>query len=74
MRVGLGTIVCTLMVLGGASLVGQVVRVLSIDVTDAPNRLGSASTIASTRRTSGGSANLHLDSNPNHLIWFMQVG
>ncbi|XP_045625746.1 transmembrane protein 62 [Procambarus clarkii] len=67
MRIGLGTIVWTILALGGASLVGQVVRVLSIDVTEPPNNTHRTK----NRRTESG--NVVLDSSSNHLIWFMQI-
>ncbi|KAG7177707.1 Transmembrane protein 62-like 2 [Homarus americanus] len=67
MRVGLGAIVWTILVIGGASLVGQVVRVLSIDLRE-PLDDGH-----DTRPRRRESAQVVLDSAADHLIWFMQI-
>lgn len=66
MRVRLGAIVWTLLVLGGASLVGQVVRVLSIDVND-PS--GEDTNPGNQSRGSPDS----LGSSEDQLLWFIQV-
>lgn len=66
MRVSPGAIVWTLFVLGGASLVGQVVRVLSIDVDDPPEE--STTTGNQPRESADG-----LGSEDNQLLWFIQV-
>ena len=66
MRVSPGAIVWTLLVLGGASLVGQVVRVLSIDVDE---------TLQDDKNDRNQSRGPHdsLGSSDDHILWFMQV-
>ncbi|KAK3863323.1 hypothetical protein Pcinc_030893 [Petrolisthes cinctipes] len=68
MRVRLGTIIWTLLVLGGASLVGQVVRVLSVDVTDSPPTDQTTSYHNTTT-----SLDATLGTEDNNLMWFMQI-
>lgn len=67
MRVSPGAIIWTLLVLGGASLVGQVVRVLSIDVEDPPEE----STTATNQTRESGVEGLGLGD--DQLLWFLQV-
>ncbi len=66
MRVSPGAIVWTLLVLGGASLVGQVVRVLSIDVDEPPEE----STTSGNQTAASAEG---LGSRDNQLLWFIQV-
>lgn len=67
MRVSPGAIIWTLLVLGGASLVGQVVKVLSIDVEDPPEE----STTATNQTRESGVEGLGLGD--DQLLWFLQV-
>lgn len=66
MRVSPGAIVWTLLVLGGASLVGQVVRVLSIDVEYPSEEPTSADNQPKESAEC-------LGSRDNQLLWFIQV-
>lgn len=70
MRVRLGTIVWALLVLGGASLVGQVVRVLSVDVTDVPPTPDDPNT---TQHDANSFPDTTLGEDDSNLMWFMQV-
>ncbi|XP_042875483.1 transmembrane protein 62-like [Penaeus japonicus] len=67
MRVGLGTLVWAIIVLGGASLVGRVVHVLSVDVEEAFEEHESHK----NGHSRNSQAQLRADS--DHLMWFMQV-
>ncbi|KAG0724229.1 Transmembrane protein 62 [Chionoecetes opilio] len=66
MRVRLAAIVWTLLVLGGASLIGQVVRVLSINVDDTPEEYSGAGNQSRGSPTA-------LDASDDHLTWFIQI-
>lgn len=71
MRVRLGTIIWALLVLGGASLVGQVVRVLSVDVTDLPPTPDDTTT--NTQHDANSFSDTTLGADDDNLVWFMQV-
>lgn len=66
MRVSPGAIVWTLLVLGGASLVGQVVRVLSIDVDETLQDYTNNGNQSRGPREGLGSSD-------DHILWFMQI-
>lgn len=68
MRVSLSALVWTLVVLGGASLIGRVVHVLSVDVTEfSPEHHEDENTLSKS------SDEMHVNSKPHHLVWFVQV-
>ncbi|XP_071537020.1 transmembrane protein 62-like [Panulirus ornatus] len=67
MRVALGTVVWAILVVGGASLVGQVVWVLSVDVKEPSDERHD------TGNKHGGAGHITLASEAEHLIWFMQI-
>ncbi|KAK7084075.1 Transmembrane protein 62, partial [Halocaridina rubra] len=67
MRIGIGTLVWTLVVLGGASLVGRVVHILSVDGKASPTDQREVNN-ASIK-----GAGMHLDAKLQHLLWFIQI-
>ncbi|XP_064082624.1 transmembrane protein 62-like isoform X1 [Macrobrachium nipponense] len=67
MRIGLSALVWTVVVLGGASLIGRVVHVLSVDVREfSPDNHDH-------EKDGKDSKQVHINAKPNRLVWFVQI-
>lgn len=68
MRLRLGTIVGMIIIIGCASIVGRVVKVISLNNSSNDEELPT-----SEENLKNDFTNIVLGNSPDHLIWFLQV-
>lgn len=70
MRLRLSTIIGMIIIIGGASIVGRVVKVISLNNSESVNSEESSTFEENFKNDFN---DLVLGNSPDHLIWFMQV-